>query len=527
MQADLAALWYLEYRQTVNRVRETIRRPGRALIYVFAIGYFIFSGIMRSRGHIAGVAMHAVPEPYAGVLMFAYVTLLGVVCYGAASGIVGAFASTADARFLTGSLLSERTVVVWLQLRRCASGVLRMLFSLILYMIVFSRSGTFSGIGFAVVGGTIVATAAAIPMLKMRVVAGARPAQSLAAAIAAAGILPMVILLSTLISRDMMHTASAIEGFGAGAAFNALLNGNTAALLALYAFAAGLIALSFALGEGLYPDLYAASLRLIAHREKQRRGGTAAFNMEHRYERRSFARRTFFDRLSGPWTIVWKEWIAFVRSSSMQRIFVLGLLACAAGGAILGNVAAHSHDPLGETIAFSSMAANAIVIFVAMGSAIGLGGDLSKPLWWMGPDPLWMRLFAWITGTSWRLAACLAIGLAAWSAAMHLPAVALAGIPIALAAVCYLRAVGLALYAIFPSSIDQRGPLAMVRALLTYVLAAPPIVVGVVTGVLLRSVGAGIAVAIVTSIAETFGLIAFASARISGRGIAFAQAESM
>jgi hypothetical protein len=110
---------------------------------------------------------------------------------------------------------------------------------------------------------------------------------------------------------------------------------------------------------------------------------------------------------------------------------------------------------------------------------------------------------------------------------MHLPVVALAGIPLALAAVCYLRAVGLALYAIFPSTIDQRGPLAMVRALLTYVLAAPPVIAGVVAGVLFRSIAGGVATGIVVSAAETLALVAFASARISDRGAAIAQAETM
>lgn len=527
MHGDLQALWYLESRQTVNRIRETIRRPGRALVYLFAIGYFIFAGVMRSRGHIASPMIRTVPEPYADILMFAYLALLGVVCYGGASGIVGAFSSAADARFLTGSRLSERTVVVWLQLRRSSTAVLRMLFSLILYAIVFSRSGTFSGIGLAAVGGTILATAAAIPMLKLRVLAGARTAQTLAAAIATAGIVPMVVLLSSLTQPRMAPAAAAIERLGAGGAFNALLDGNALALSALYVVALALVALSFAVGTGLYPELYAASLRVLAFTEKQRRGGTAAFSMEHRYEVSRVSGRTLFDRLGGPWTIVWKEWIAFVRSPSMQRIFVLGLIGCAAVGAILGMIASRSKDPAGETIALSTTAANVIVIFVAMGSAIGLGSDLSKPLWWMGPDPLWLRLFAWIAGTSWRLAACLAVGLVAWSATMHLPVVALAGVPLALAAVCYLRAVGLALYAIFPSTIDQRGPLAMVRALLTYVLAAPPAIAGVVAGVLLRSIAGGVATGIVVSAAETLALVAFASARISDRGAAIAQAETM
>lgn len=528
MGRDIAALLYLEYRQILNRIVATARQPGRALVYLLAAGYFIFIGFARSHGVVPGSpAARALAEPYASALMFAYITLLGIVCYGAASGIAGAFSSPADARFLIGSHIAEPVVVVWLQLRRSASSVFRVLFSVIVIM-VFSGSGTSRGMALAFAGGAILATATAVPMLKLRSVVGTRTAQSFAGAIAAIGILPLSVLLSSLVSNALLHGAQSIERLGFGGALNALLFGKPAALAALYGASIALLGISLLIGKDLYPELYASSLRAISFRERQRQGGTAAFSMEHTYVRReSGALAMLFDRVSGPWTIAWKEWIAFLRSGSMQRLFALGAFGCAAGGALFGAVSSHTKDPLAASISISVSAANIVVIFVAMGSAIGLGSDLRKPLWWMGPDPLWMRLFAWIVGTSWRLAICLSVGLTAWSLTMHQPVVALAGVPLALASVLYLRAVGLALYALFPSSVDQRGPLAMVRALLTYALAAPPAVAGIATGVIFHAVEAGVAAAVLTSAAETIGLIAFASARISGRGVAFAQAEAM
>jgi hypothetical protein len=234
-----------------------------------------------------------------------------------------------------------------------------------------------------------------------------------------------------------------------------------------------------------------------------------------------------FQGMRGPWTIAWKEWMAFARSPSMQRAFWFGAAACFACGALFGVVATRSSDPLAEAVSFGSIASQMIVIFAAMGSAIGLAADLRKPLWWMGPDPLWTRLFAWTIGTSWRFAACLCAGVIGWSIAMRVPAIAVAGVPLAIAAVLYLRAVGLALYALFPSTIDQRGPLAMIRALLTYLLAAPPAVVGAVIGHVFQTVAGGVAAGIGMSLVETLLLVTFASARIAGRGIAFAQAEGM
>lgn len=526
MREDLAALFYLEYRQLANRVRETARQPSRLLLYGIALTYFAFMGFLRAHDPHAHL-LKPVPEPYASGAMFAYLTLLGVLAYGAASGIVGAFSSSADARFLIGSHLPERLVIVWLQLRRSASAIARMILTILLYTVIFFRSGTFFGIGFAMLGGTLVITATAVPMLKLRSVAGARAAQSLAGAFTALAILPMVLLFATLMQP--LPAAQNIAKLGAGAAFNALLHANPAALAALYGFGALLVVFSYFSGTGLYPDLYASSLRVLAFRERSKRGGTAAFSMQHTFEhRREQGALSAVSRiLTGPWTIAWKEWVGFLRSPSMQRIFLLGLFGCAAGGALIGSVVARSNDPVGESIALASTAANLIVIFVAMGSAIGLGADLRKPLWWIGPDPLWKRLFAWAAGTSWRLAACIAAGLIAWAIVMHESALVFGGIPLTIAGVLHLRVVGLAIYSLFPSTIDQRGPLAIVRALLTYALAAPPAVTGIVIGVVFHTPAGGFASAIVTSLLETLALIAFASSRIDGRGTAFAQAETM
>lgn len=527
MIADLSALGYLEYRQLVNRARQIVRQPGRVLLYLVVLGYFSFMTVLRRHGAYDEFAASHVSEPYASALFFAYVTLLGIMMYGAASGIVGAFSGAADARFLSGSAISERIVVLWLQLRRSAAAVARMVFTIILYTIMFARGGALAGAGLSMIGGTLVATVSAIPMLALRAVIGTRTAQSVAGAIAALGILPMMALFASLLpnatSKNAAHT---IEHFGAGHAFNALFAAQPLALASLYGFAAVVIALSYASATGLYPELYTASLRVLNFRERRRRSAASGIAIEHRYERRPHRAYAFLEMLGGPWTIVWKEWIALVRSPSMQRLFVFGLIACALVGAVFGQVVAHKKDQLQEIVTLAGMVGNLIVIFVAMGSAIGLADDIAKPLWWIGPDRLWVRLYAWTLATSWRLAACLAAGIATWALTLHAPVVALIGIPLALSGALYLRAIGLALYSLFPSTIDQRGPLAIVRAMLTYLFAAPPAVLAVLVMLLLRSIAGGILTAVVCSLVETILLIAFASSRILRHGIAFARAEN-
>ena len=526
MIADVSALAYLEARQIRNRIRETLRHPGRMLIYVAAIAYFIFVIVIRARNR-GGLPITTIPEPYASTLFFAYISLVGIMMYGAASGIVGAFSSAADARFLNGSAISQRIVVVWLQLRRSGTSIVRMILTILLYTIVFSGSGTFAGIALATLGGTLVATATAIPMLKLRQVAGIRSAQSLAGAVAAFGILPMTILLTSIPpSAPTAAWAHGIERFGAGYAFNALFGGHGAALLALYVFGFGVVTLSYLTGNALYPDLYAASLRVLEFRERQRRSAAAGFSIEHRYEQRSARLHGFFDMLAGPWTIVWKEWIAFVRSPSMQRVFFFGILASAAVGVFFGQVVSGSRNQLSEILSLGSMAANMIVIFVAMGSAIGLSSDISKPLWWMGRDPLFAKLSAWTVGTSWRLAIVLGVGVGAWAAFLHNGIIAAAGIPAAFTMVMQLRGVGLVLYSLFPSTIDQRGPLALVRALLTYLFSFPPAAAAFIVLWLQRSIIEAVIVYVAFSLAETALLVAFASWRIAGQGVAVARAES-
>ena len=527
MTADLRTLAYLEYRQIVNRVRRMARQPARALVYVLAVAYFAFVGTLRGHGaHL--FAMPAIPEPYASALFCAYITLLGVMMYGAASGIVGAFSCAADARFLAGSLIPERLVVFWLQLRRSATAIARMLFTIVLYALVFSGSGTFAGIGLAMLGGTLVATATAIPMLKLRNLAGHATAHSLAGAVCAVGIFPLAILLAGMQPESMAHaSALSVERLGMGYAFNELFGGNALALSAL--FLAGLlgVAISYASGSNLYPDLYASSLRVLAFRARQRSAG-AAFTMEHRYERRPARTHGFFDVLRGAWTIVWKEWIAFTRSPSMQRTFYFGLLVCLGAGALFGSVVGGSNEKFTDTVVISSTVFNLVLIFVVMGATVGLADDIAKPLWWIGPDSLLLRLIAWTVGASWRMAACLAAGLTAWALAMRAPVLALAAIPAAAVAVLHLRAVGLVLYALFPSTFDQRGPLAIVRVLLTYVLATPPFVAGALVFVLAHMDPApAFAAGLLASLAETLGLIAFSAKRIAGQGVAFARAEAM
>ena len=136
LRADLGALWYLEFRQMLNRLRGTIRQPARLLIYLVAIAYFIIVAVLRGVTRHPSLPTGHIDEPYATAIFFAYVAVVAYFAASAASGTISAFASPAEARFLIGSHLHERIVVTWVQLRRSCSTLLRTIIFVLGYVCV-------------------------------------------------------------------------------------------------------------------------------------------------------------------------------------------------------------------------------------------------------------------------------------------------------------------------------------------------------------------------------------------------------
>ena len=95
------------------------------------------------------------------------------------------------------------------------------------------------------------------------------------------------------------------------------------------------------------------------------------------------------------------------------------------------------------------------------------------------------------------------------------PLIVLAG---ALALLALTRTVGLAVFALMPNSLDQRGPAVLLRTLLTFALVAPPAIAGVIAVFVLPApfVSAMVTGAL-TALMEAALLITFASWRLAGR----------
>ena len=166
-----------------------------------------------------------------------------------------------------------------------------------------------------------------------------------------------------------------------------------------------------------------------------------------------------------------------------------------------------------------------LVVFLSFCSTIALAVDLRKPVWWFSSDPLRLRLYVWTLAGGWRIAVPIAVGVLTAAAVVgSLPLLVLA-VPAIVMFVTFLRAIGLALYALFPSRLDQRGPVAMLRALLIWLALMPPVFLWLVLVVAAHAAVLGGILALALALLELLLLVELAVARIANNGIAFAQAE--
>ncbi|MDP9110222.1 MAG: hypothetical protein M3M96_01115 [Candidatus Eremiobacteraeota bacterium] len=524
--SDFSALAYLEVRQGWNRARQTLRQPARLIMYALAIAYFVFLGGIRfwTSGHHHR-PMPGVPEPYASAIFFAALLAFALALLSAAAGHVGAFTSLADARFLIGSQLRERNVIVWLQLRASWRMIARLLFLIIFYTILYSSSGSFLGMALSMMGFIAFAASCAIPTMRLQRRFGARIGYALPIAVGSLGLAGLAALGVGLLWPPHSQVATAVIHIGFGRLVHAMLAGAWLPITGLFLLTLIMGATAYWGAEDLYPELYRGSSRMIDLARLRRRN---PFGF-----RREDASKTVISEsvdgsggMRGAWSLLWKDWVQFKRLRGGRTSFVAGAFVSMLAGAVCGIIAHRSHDALAISVGLGASVGNVLVILVSMYSSTSLAADIGKPLWWLNVQPLRTRLYVQAAATSWRLALCISFGLIAWAFIISSPLFALAAIPAAVCTVAFLRAIGLALYSLFPSALDQRGPVAMLRVLALYVLLAPPLAAGALTGIFLHTAVLGIGVGLAFALVQALLLVEFAAYRIARSGIAFAQAEA-
>ncbi len=523
----LQPLFYLELRQLRNTTVNLVKKPGRAIFWSVWLALIIGPQFFTGRSYRGGLTHLA--EPLATMIALGALTLLFFTLLHGTRAPFLAFTSKADAHFLIGSPISPRVVGVWLQARRIVLDMARGLFFIVLYIVIWSRYHHPTGFVLTLFAFFGLMSASAIPMVSLRRRFG-ELAITLLLKIAITLALATLAIVALAYFGDGLplseHFTSRIVQLRLGTILNALLSANPAYLVAFSALIIAACALGYVCTRDLYPELYDVSLRAW-HTYAKLRGGFFSRGQDKAVARTGTAPRKVTGIppafVHGALTIFWKEWLYFKRSGGWQFSLIMWGFIWAILGAAPFELSKRGGDQDLLFVVGISIG-NLGLLFVAMAS-VSLAEDLRKPLWWLSGANLAQRLWAWLSAGAWRLAGGLTVGGCSAALAAHRPWLILPAVPVAILMSLYVKTIGLAAYAVFPSKIDARGPVAGLRILLTY-LALLPTVVGALLGVLVHSPALGVAASLACLVAEMYGLVQFATWRIAGAGLSVALEES-
>ena len=514
------ALSYGDRCALLNGLRSLRTRPGRLALwalYGVAIFGFAFFKIAPRAHHVTG------PPPFFVVA----VNDLWVCGAGLAFGVVlatgtsrwlGVFSSRAEALLLTRAEIPPLVVAAYLQMRAVAFALANG-FARFAYLLVFGLpSGTtltalVAQLCFFAAAGAAVASVA-LPRALAR---GASRIAMIAAgcAITAAAALPLVFDgLRMLRLRETTALLAGVPAVHPGTIMSALAAGDVRAI-ALPLIVALAATAGFALrARDAYPELYALSLANLDWRMRLRARHAAHGDDVAAAAGMKTARSATGARLRGPLALLWADALMFARNVSPAVTGIVALLALTAGA---GAAFFARHDP---EVMFGILAGAGPGLAIAVASTTGvrLAPALRMPLFWLGDVPLAARLAAWAAGALWRdavMVAMVALGYAAVARDARAPLLFFIG---ASGLLALTRAVGLAVFALVPNRIDQRGPAVLVRAILSFALVTPPVITGVLASAafdlpLVAGVLAGTSVAL----AEAVALVLFAAWRLAGR----------
>ena len=531
---DLKALAYLDWRLLVNRVRAIARDPKRLIPWLIFLAWFglqvplrLAIGSSRRTPRLPGVLLAGAASLAPGV----YLVIAGLVLRAACRRAPAPFSSPADARFLIGSAIPPRLVMLWLQLRALRGQAWRWSAAVVIYFVALPTLTP--NLGQAATTMVALALAASFLLglrLPLFLVARRNPR------------LPLVYLTDLVTLAGVMSLAAAVArllnyevprlDLPPGSVLVAAIGGDLAALALLFALALGAGALSIALSGDTYPELWETSVRSFTLRRWLRSGEMPSRGDLRRARQdaglQTRARTTVAsDRGThvppGAWTQLWKEWLGLRRGlpgGDVTLLLIVG--ACIAAGLVLGLLA--RQGPRGLSVGLGGVLGSLLLTFNLVGS-YRIGPDLRNPLWWLSAADLQARLLVVnLAGTLKQfLPVTLIIFFAALAAAQ--PLVFVIGAPLAFAVVWDLRAIGLATYSLFPNPADIRGPGGVLRFMVFYALAIPIFASTLVVGGITRSFVVGGVMGVTVALAEGILLVLFAAWRIGSNGLAFARAE--
>jgi hypothetical protein len=515
----MGALLYLDFRFLRNQTLAVIRSPGRLALwvpYVLVLAWFAY-GRTRYAGHGAQFAAIAqIAAPIATAVAGIFMAALGAVLLQASGPRIRGFRSTAEAVLFNTAGIPTRTLLLWLQIRKLASTAPRWFFSFIYILIFVSFNLTLGAIGRILIASLLAAAVLMtleLPAFLVRRKPGGVAIGWVGGALLLAGALYAFAGFATTFGEQ--HVAPQLLAalhLDPGRLVEALISGppQALALLAIVPFA--LVAAGPLFPGDARADLYAAAAEYQAFRQRVRGLRPVAGD--------DAVRSNAAGRIpSGAWTILWKDWISLRRGRFGVRAFLLGAVLWAG----IGTAIVYAPDrELGFTfLSFAAM----FVLLVPIRISYGLFAELSKPIWWLSHAPLRSRIAVWTISKSWPGA--IALGMLPLSIGVlgGYPWLALAAIPISLGVWWPMHVLGLAMYAAFPSRVDIRGPMAMLRLFATLLYLTPPTAVMVFTGIFAHSFVLGAVAALLVLVVQGFGFFELSVRRIRENGAALSTLE--
>jgi len=458
------ALAYLDSRYVFNQLNRIVRSPGRLALWVPYIAVLATLSFNRiTTAHAAPPGLPSAAHPLGTAAAGAFLAMFGVTIAVAAAGRVTAFRSTAEALLFVNAGVAPLSLAVWLQLRKLFATGSRWLGSILFsFLLIVPRDAGPQQLARGFVAALAVAAAimtAELPAFLISRKPWGKFVAPLGWALAAAGGVYAAIGFAASVGEDRFAPA-ALEflRFDPGRLIGAIASSWTAVLL-LCCLPIALIASIVLLARDAVPELYAATLQSFEWRSR-RREQTVYEAGSPRTERIP----------SGALTIVWKEWIGFRRSrGGMLRWVLVFLFWLGLGGGVAWADSNGERGMLLPLVGFAMM----MIVLVPLAASVSLLEDLAKPIWWVSQASLRSRIIAWTFAKAWRNGLAFSAFLAVLAAVMGDARAALLALPLGIGLWSSLNALGVALYAAYPSRIDARGPIFFVRALATGIFILP------------------------------------------------------
>lgn len=516
----MRALAYLEWRFVLHQIAAIWRAPLRLAIwapYAAALVFFTLARVLGwQHATIGNVALDADKLTGMGGL---YMSALGITIALSAGGRVTGFRSTAEAVFFSNSGIKPLEMAVWLQLRKLVASALRWAGALAYYFLIFFPPHA-TLLGAATAFLTALLAVALLMSVELPIFLLSRGAfnagiRAFGWIVAAAGFGYAAIGFA---GYRVWAPAIAFVRCDPGGAVRSIQSGRTNALVVFAALLAVMLLAIATLARDALPELYAVSRRSLAELRR----------------RQSAVRQTRYDAVVstpaaniplGALSLAWKDWIGFRRGHGAFAMFFVGSAVWTACGAGLAY-ASLAFDDTTPMVTLFTMSALFVVLFAPQGASAGLAGDLGKPIFWLGSDALATRLAAWTLGRATRGGIALALAPMCAGIVLGNTMLAALALPICLCAYWSLQALGVALYSLFPNPVDSRGPMVLVRTLVTLAYVVPAIAAGAAASALgCGTLGACFAFCVALG-AEGYGAIELASARFRETGAAMALASS-